>query len=343
MGRTKKNEKRKKKERGYWRGQQGIRSAFCRLCGMLCGLWLMLLAGGRMLSVTAAPAVLDSPSAVVYEQMSEKSTPLGNLIQYGSFEYLGDVTAEDGSVWHAVRTQTGTSGYIRGDLAVSVQEGREEPEGGSGTTAPQENPAETTQQNQTETPEENQSGAPQENQAEMPVGAEEIPQESPGPSVEALAGAGEETVAEEQDGETGEAAPLGEGVDEGAEDTPQQIQPVHNTQAKTYAPGAVGKKIKEPEGAGGKDAAADTGVFRGEEESRVMDWSGLVCAAVAVVSVVAALIFINRVRRTGREECAYAEDTFNRRAGRSGKRKKKSRHRKSRKYKKQKEGRRAHG
>lgn len=85
-----------------------------------------LFLGGSVLPVKAAPAVLDSASAVVYEQMSEASAPLQNLIQDESFEHLGDVTAEDGSLWHAVTTSGGISGYIRGDIEIRARQTQQE-------------------------------------------------------------------------------------------------------------------------------------------------------------------------------------------------------------------------
>lgn len=85
-----------------------------------------LFLGGFVLPVKAAPAALTASSAVVYEQMSEESAPLQNLIQDERFEHLGDVTAEDGSLWHAVTTAGGISGYIRGDIEIRAQQTQQE-------------------------------------------------------------------------------------------------------------------------------------------------------------------------------------------------------------------------
>lgn len=289
----------------------------------ICALWLIFLAGGFALSVQAAPAVLDSASAVVYEQMSEGSTPLANLIQDGQFEYLGDVTAEDGSVWHAVTTQGGTSGYIRGDISVRVREDQET-----------EARAEAAEQNQTETPQGDQSEIPE-------AGAAEMPQENQASPAEEPAGAGEETAADEPDGEDGEAA---EGDEPGGETEilPQQIQPVQNNQAKTYAPEAVGKKIKEQESAGKKDAAADTRVLQGEGKDFGTDWPIVLCIGVFVISGLTALFCVSKIRKIRRRKSVYTEEPVSRGTRISGKKKRKNRHRKNRKHRKQRENQKAH-
>ena len=102
-------------------------------------------------SVQAEPATLRSPDATVYEQTSEGSNAVGNLVEGGFFEYLGDVTAEDGSVWHQITTAGGVSGYIRGDREIEIgtaepapegQEGQEAPAGEGGNGEPAVNPPE---------------------------------------------------------------------------------------------------------------------------------------------------------------------------------------------------------
>ena len=77
-------------------------------------LWSMLGAAcifacteGFALVADAAPATLKSEDAAIYEQADESSNPVGNLVQGSSFEYLGDVTAEDGTVWHQGSTADG--------------------------------------------------------------------------------------------------------------------------------------------------------------------------------------------------------------------------------------------
>lgn len=80
-------------------------------------------AGFFTLPALAAPASLTSPDATVYEQTSEESNPLGSLVEGSLFEYIDDITAEDGSVWHQVITAGGVSGYIRGDREMEIIEG----------------------------------------------------------------------------------------------------------------------------------------------------------------------------------------------------------------------------
>lgn len=101
---------------------------------------LVLTVGGLFsLSVKSEPATLRSPDATVYEQTSEGSNPIGNIVEGGSFEYIGDVTAEDGSMWHQITTTGGVIGYIRGDREIETgKEGRGE---GGGQPA-QANPPE---------------------------------------------------------------------------------------------------------------------------------------------------------------------------------------------------------
>lgn len=70
------------------------------------------------LSVWAASATLESESAVIYEKPDEESTPTGNLVRGSAFEYLGDITAEDGSVWRQITIAGGIAGYIRGNIAI---------------------------------------------------------------------------------------------------------------------------------------------------------------------------------------------------------------------------------
>ncbi len=113
-------------------------------------LWSMLGAAcifacteGFALVADAAPATLKSEDAAIYEQADESSNPVGNLVQGSSFEYLGDVTAEDGTVWHQVSTADGMSGYIKGDAEMEAgeeapkrQEGQDVP-GEDGGTVPE--------------------------------------------------------------------------------------------------------------------------------------------------------------------------------------------------------------
>lgn len=95
-------------------GFRGMRYMVC----MAAGVW----AGSFTLYVKAEPAILTSPDAAVYEQADEDSSPVGNLVEGSVFEYLGDVTAQDGSVWHQIQTAGGTAGYIRGDKEIEKEQ-----------------------------------------------------------------------------------------------------------------------------------------------------------------------------------------------------------------------------
>ena len=95
--------------------------------------------GSRSLSLQAAPATLTSADAAVYEQADEGSSQIGNLVEGSSFEYIGDVTAADGSIWHQITMSDGVNGYIRGDreMEIRTEEAAGEGQGEQGT-APEE-------------------------------------------------------------------------------------------------------------------------------------------------------------------------------------------------------------
>ena len=105
------------------------RAGFCRVRLMAWGVACTVVALACMvifvLPAKAAPATLSSPDATVYEQPDEGGNAVGNLVEGSAFEYIGDVTAEDGSVWHQVTTGNGVTGYIRGDREMAI--GEEEP------------------------------------------------------------------------------------------------------------------------------------------------------------------------------------------------------------------------
>ena len=67
--------------------------------------------------VLASPAVLDSMSAVIYEDMSEGSIPIGNLVQGNTFELLGSAMSEDGQGWYQISIN-GLQGYITADAVL---------------------------------------------------------------------------------------------------------------------------------------------------------------------------------------------------------------------------------
>lgn len=96
--------------------------------GMAYVVMVFACAGSIILSAQAAPATLTSSDATVYEQADEGSSPVGNLVEGSSFEYTGDVTAADGSVWHQITTSSGVNGYIRGDREMEIEAEESAPE-----------------------------------------------------------------------------------------------------------------------------------------------------------------------------------------------------------------------
>ena len=103
--------------------------SFWKITGMACAVMASACTGSFLLAAKAAPAVLSSPDATVYEQADEGSNAVGNLVEGSSFEYIGDVTAEDGSTWRQITTASGAAGYIKGDREIEVGEEGASPEG----------------------------------------------------------------------------------------------------------------------------------------------------------------------------------------------------------------------
>lgn len=194
------------------------------------------------LAVKAEPATLRSPDATVYEQTNEGSNPIGNLVEGGSFDYIGDVTAEDGSVWHQITTANGATGYIRADKEIETGAGEPAPEGeqeapaGEGSVgndaggAPQANPTEGQEL--------------EGNSTEEGAGEGENPEEAGGDDREAPEENGTEAGEAGQDGD-GELSEGGEGeaLDEGEAVPAFHMQ---NNQAKKYA-AQSSQKVKERE------------------------------------------------------------------------------------------------
>lgn len=154
----------------------------------------LILGGPFTLSVKAEPATLRSPDATVYEQTSEGSNLVGNLVEGGSFEYIGDVTAEDGSVWHQITTAGGVNGYIRGDREMEV--------GAAQEPAPED-------QGEPENPGNQEGQAPEGNgePAGNPPGEEVQAGANPGEDPEAEAGRAAGEGAQENNG--GDRSPTG--------------------------------------------------------------------------------------------------------------------------------------
>lgn len=138
---------------------------FWKITGMVCAVMASACTGSFLLAAKAAPAVLSSPDATVYEQADEGSNAVGNLVEGSSFEYIGDVTAEDGSTWRQITTASGAAGYIKGDREIEVgeegasPESRQAPVGEDGLTAEAEAGSEEGGAGEEASPEESGAGA----------------------------------------------------------------------------------------------------------------------------------------------------------------------------------------
>ena len=215
-------------------------SGIWNVVGIGCAAFIMVFTEPFLLSVQAEPATLRSPDATVYEQTSEGSNAVGNLVEGGSFEYIGDVTAEDGSVWHQVTTAGGVSGYIRGDREIEMGTGEPAPEGQEGQEAPSG---------------EGDNGEPAVN---PPEGGEAAPAEEGRPE-ESTAGLGESAGGAQEEagrgtpesnGDGNEEAPEGEeSPEDGVEGAPEDEDAVpvfhmQNSKTKKYVVNNS-QKIKE--------------------------------------------------------------------------------------------------
>jgi len=170
-------------------------SGFMGTLGAVCITAALACSGIFMLQAQAAPARLRSADAAIYEQANEGSNTVGNLVEGSTFEYVGDVTAEDGSVWHQVTTASGAAGYIKGDREIEAVEEEPVPE------------------------QEGQEGAPE---GQGNPESQEAPEGEGGNGDTAPEGNGPaegDAVAEEnRDGEADTQAPEGDGGEEGTED-----------------------------------------------------------------------------------------------------------------------------
>jgi len=220
-------------------GFMGTAAAVCLAGALACS-------GIFMLEAQATPARLRSADAAVYEQADEGSNTVGNLVEGSTFEYVGDVTAEDGSVWHQVATASGVAGYIKGDKEIepaqegSAPEGQDAPgnqdntQGQEGQTAPE---GEGNPESQ-ETPEgEGGNGeAPPEGDEPGEGGGGEADTQTPEEAEGYGGGEGAEEP-EAADGEDPEALEDGQ-PEEGSTEEGVLVADIHgveNLQAKSYA------------------------------------------------------------------------------------------------------------
>lgn len=319
MAGTEEKEKRKKYgygrsygRRGPW-GCSGARAVCAEGAGYLLSAALLL--GGSALSAEASPASLTSGSAVVYEHTSETSAPLENLIQDGTFEYLGDVTAEDGSVWHAVKTAGGASGYISGDIEIrALQTQQETPEhtGNEGNAGQAGNGANARQMG-------NEANAGQTGEQGAPAAQET---------------AGENGAAGTEESEDAETEGNAEDDGEGAPEETLQPRTVENNRVRTYAAEALGKKIKDRENKEAENAGAERKAQDGERKSSGTDRTFLLCIMVSVLSAATAFIFLKKLERESekRKKNAFPEAAVKRHALKNERKSRKSRRRKNRKH-----------
>lgn len=81
--------------------------------------FLLVIEGG---TVHAAPVLLESEMAVVYERAEEGSNAVGNLIRGNTFELLEQIQTEDGSLWYRVALSNGVNGYVKGSVSLKKEE-----------------------------------------------------------------------------------------------------------------------------------------------------------------------------------------------------------------------------
>lgn len=88
------------------------------------GLLTFLLLVMQGATVHAAPVLLESEMAVVYESADDGSNAVGNLIRGNAFEILERIQAEDGTLWYRIAVSNGVSGYIKGN-ALTKEAGKD--------------------------------------------------------------------------------------------------------------------------------------------------------------------------------------------------------------------------
>ncbi|MCM1135501.1 MAG: hypothetical protein NC400_07985 [Clostridium sp.] len=254
-------------------------------------LWLAgmaAMAGLFPIKVWAVPAALKSQSAVVYGRADGESSPVGNLVQEGPFEYVGDVTGEDGRIWRQVVLPGGITGYIQGNVEIERPDGMQEGQaaGGEGD-APEEEGAG-----------EEEDGPPEgEEEGERPQAAGEGNGERPGGTE---GGNNRETPLGEAEGDR--EAPGGDGEGLGNPEGGGETAVVENHRAKSYEINAAGRiKVK-------KEPAEDTDkepVWRGSAGAGFqIDMPLLLGMAAAAACALTAFLFWKKLERMkqGNEE-----------------------------------------
>lgn len=293
-------------------GRAGCRKAALRsrrMAGAACIVAGLACTGCFLLPAEAAPATLKSPDATVYEQADEDSNAVGSLVEGSSFEYTGDVTAEDGSVWHQVTTANGATGYIRGDRELELREEEPAPEGREGQNGPEEDGGDTA-------PAENEptdDGAAGENAGEAAGGAEEETSEGNAPE-----GSEDEETPEE-----------GGGEDPGDDDAVAAARSLRNDQAKKYVMDSS-MKVKER----GSLAGTNTGVESVKSKKAGADTALIIGMAVVFCCIGTIILCLSGIRKLKWETGAEVIwDPAGSRAQRKTEKKKHSQKRKAKKSK----------
>lgn len=88
------------------------------------GLLSFLLLVTQGVPVHAAPVLLESEMAVVYESPDDGSNAVGNLIRGNAFEILERTQTENGTFWYRIAVSNGVSGYIKGN-ALTKEAGKD--------------------------------------------------------------------------------------------------------------------------------------------------------------------------------------------------------------------------
>lgn len=251
-------------------------------------------------TVQAAPVSLDSSSAVVYGEADEESSAVANLIRGSTFDYQGDVTAEDGSVWYIITTADGVNGYIRGDIAFSSVDAW------NGNEDISEETDEAAVSDEMVLAEE--TGTEDGNAAELEESAEEAADTA-------------DTAAPEDTGEDGE------------ETMDDPVYSTENSRQKTYASDVLGAKIKETGNMSEEEEITET-----PEETAVsggIDKTVVISVILLVCAIAAGIFFGKKMKREyealkgdmgslfGRTEQKYSKKSRRRRKKQRRKNKKK--------------------
>ncbi len=299
----------KKQNRG---GHPEKRFGLWDMAGIGCMALILASAEPFLLSAQAEPATLKSPDATVYEQPGEGSNPVGNLVEGGSFEYTGDVTAEDGSVWHQITTAGGVNGYIRGDREIEMGAAQEPVPEDQVPVAGEDGTGEPPADNPPEGNEEGEGNPAQETGGENEVPPENDNSEEPGE--ESL----EEVQEEEESPEDGTEGDLEEAV---------PVLNMRNNQAKKYVVD-TSQKVKER----GSLTEIKVGVEAGKSTGARIDKT--LAASIMVVLLCGGMIHIcwmqmKRMRKGTSEGSISVADGSRNRSHRKAERKKHSQKRKS--------------